>query len=116
MLRPALRQAGIRNPSQERTFVEVIEKSVLALCLDIEVSSAPRIGKGGTYEERVDIVETRRHGSGDTTVAIFRLENRRPAAWREKHRLPSPTRSSLSQTKSWSARTKCRFRGDAAGA
>jgi hypothetical protein len=50
-----------------RTFVEVIEKSVLALYLDIEVSSAPRIGKVGTYEVRVDIVEMRRHGPGDTT-------------------------------------------------
>ena len=70
-----------------RTFVEVIEKSVLTLYLGIEVSSAPRIGKIGTYEERVDIVETRRHGPGDATAAIFWLENRRPAAWREKHRV-----------------------------
>ena len=80
--------AGTSKARHFRTFVEGIEKSILALYLDIEVSSAPRIGKVGTYEERVDIAETRRHRPGDTTAAIFWLENRRPAAWREKARLP----------------------------
>ena len=52
---------------------------------DVIDAHLPRaVERQDAYEERVDIVETRRHGPGDTATATFWLENQRPAAWREK--------------------------------
>ncbi len=40
--------------------------------------------KVGQHEEKVEIVEVRRHAPADTTAAIFWMKNRKPEDWRDK--------------------------------
>lgn len=40
--------------------------------------------KVGQHEEKVEVVEVRRHAPADTTAAIFWMKNRRPDEWRDK--------------------------------
>lgn len=40
--------------------------------------------KVGPHEERIEIVEVRRHAPAETTAGIFWSKNRRPDRWRDK--------------------------------
>lgn len=40
--------------------------------------------KVGQHEEKVEVVEVRKHSPSDTTAAIFWMKNRKPDEWRDK--------------------------------
>ena len=71
---------GAKGAADER-----VERSLYQKAIGYEIVEQRAIKlKPGPNEERVELVEVRRHVAADTTAAIFWLKNRRPEAWREK--------------------------------